>query len=176
MEATDNIQNNQQVFAQYYTKYFNMIQAYIAYRIPHKYEAEDMAQDVFIRLLERGQVINQTTVASFLFTIARNMVTDVLRRYYRYKDVPAVWERSVETSSNITEQNTNFKELSSIYRKQILLLPSMRRKIYELMDCEDWNAKDVAAHLNLSVRTVENHLYIARNEIRSRLNRVLKVV
>lgn len=124
MEATDNIQNNQQVFAQCYAKYFKMIQAYIAYRIPHKYEAEDMAQDVFMRLFERGQVINQTTVASFLFTIARNMVTDVLRRYSRYKVISAEWERSVDTSSNVTEQNTDFQELASIYRNQILLLPS----------------------------------------------------
>lgn len=34
-----------------YTEYGSFIKNYISYRIPHKYEAEDLTQEVFIRLL-----------------------------------------------------------------------------------------------------------------------------
>lgn len=175
MKAT-NTQPDNQAFAQYYAEYRNVIRAYIAYRIPRRYEAEDLAQDVFVRLLECGRLINRETVSSFLFTIASNLVTDVVRRHYRHEEVMTEWGRCSASSANTTEQETDAHELSSIYRMQILQLSPQRRKVYELVDCENWPIDKVAAHMNLSLRTVGNHLYTARNEIRARLDRVLQAV
>lgn len=174
MKATSNISDNRQAFEQFYAEYFKVIRAYIAYRILHKYEAEDLAQDVFVRLLEYGQLINRTTISSFLFTIARNLVNDVLRRHCCREEVMAEWERNVSRSTNSTEQESDARELSFLYKMQILRLPPQRRQVYELVDCKDWSINKVAAHMNLSVRTVGNHLYIARNEIRTRLSRILQ--
>ena len=54
-------------FSECYLKYREYIKNYIALRICRPYEAEDLAQD--------------DTVWSLLFTIARNIVTDQIRRY-----------------------------------------------------------------------------------------------
>mgnify|MGYP000040245488 CR=1 FL=1 len=53
-----------------YTEYGSFIKNYISYRIPHKYEAEDLTQEVFIRLLDYKQFINPETIKPFLLTIA----------------------------------------------------------------------------------------------------------
>lgn len=176
MKAKCDIENSQQAFELFYAKYFNVICAYIAYRIPHKYEAEDLAQDVFVRLLECGQVINRATIGSFLFTIARNLVLDKSRRRNCRERVMDEWERNANTCANTTEQEAAAHELSVLYGAQINRLPPQRRKVYELVDCNDWSMGKVAAHMNLSVRTVEFHLYMARREIRTRLSHILQAV
>lgn len=165
-----------QEFARFYAKYLDIIRAYIACRIPNRCDAEDLAQDVFVRLLGYGQLINSDTVGSFLFTIAHNIVTDVQRRYYRRDKVMAEWEQEAIVSANTTEHESAARELTKLHRMSVDKLPPQRRKVYELMDGEDWTVDRVAVHMNLSVRTVEGHLYLARKEIRARLSRVLQAV
>ena len=63
-------------FSECYLKYKEYIKNYIAIRICHPHEAEDLAQDVFVRLWEHRAFVNKDTVWSLLFTIARNIVTD----------------------------------------------------------------------------------------------------
>ena len=69
-------------FPDFYQKYRNLVLVFIMSRIPHKYEAEDLVQDVFIRLWENWTFVNKSTVWSLLFTIARNIVIDKIRRHY----------------------------------------------------------------------------------------------
>ena len=69
-------------FSECYLKYRVFIKNYIAIRICHPYEAEDLAQDVFVRLWEHRAFVNKDTVWSLLVTIARNLVTDKIRRTY----------------------------------------------------------------------------------------------
>lgn len=159
-----------------YMEYREVILAYIAYRIPCKYEAEDLTQDVFMRLLEYGKVINRETASSFIYTVAHNLVNDYLRRYYKYKEVAAEWERNVETVLCTTEQAVYANELASMYKMQIQRLPRQRRQVYELIDCHNLAVAEVAGRMRLSLRTVQNHLYIARNEIRANLSHLLEAV
>ena len=61
--------------------------SYITYRITHRYEAEDLTQDIFVRLLDYKQMLRPDTVKSFLVTIARNIVIDYIRRYYKKQEI-----------------------------------------------------------------------------------------
>lgn len=163
-------------FTEYYVQYFQVIRTYIAFRIPHPYEAEDLTQEVFIRLLECGQLINATTIRSFLFVIARNLVRDVLRRCYCHKNVIKEWEKNVVVSTNTTEQDVVANDLARIFQIEISKLTPKRRMVYELMDHEGKDINEVASQMSLSVRTVETHLYHARKSIRLHLNQILNAV
>lgn len=173
---TRNATSYSSTFSEFYQEYRKVIQSYIAYRIPHKYEAEDLTQDVFVRLLDYRKMINSETVTSFLFTIAHNLVTDNLRRYYKKEEIMTEWENCRMTSACTTEQTIYANELASIYKQQIQNLPLQRRKVYEMIDCHDLPISEVALRMNLSQRTVQNHLYIARNEIKAQLSYLLKAV
>ena len=63
-----------------YTNYHHSVYLYIYYRIAHKEEAEDLAQDVYVRLMDYDRMLCAETIKYFIFTIARNLVTDYLRR------------------------------------------------------------------------------------------------
>ena len=45
------------------------------------------------------------------------------------------------------------------------LLPSQRRKIYVMNRFEDKSVTDISEELNISRRTVENHLFISRKAV-----------
>ena len=85
MESTLN--NSDRLVERSYNDYHQTILNYITYRINHKYDAEDLAQDVFIRLIDYKLMLREETVKYFLFTIARNIIIDYLRRYYKKQEI-----------------------------------------------------------------------------------------
>lgn len=87
-----------------YEEYYQVILNYITYRITHRYEAEDLTQDVFVRLLDYKQMLRPDTVKYFLFTIARNIVIDYIRRYYKKQEIDSYIYDTMSTSTNETEE------------------------------------------------------------------------
>lgn len=99
-------------FSECYLKYREYIKNYIALRICRPYEAEDLAQDVFVRLWEYRTFVNPDTVWSLLFTIARNIVTDQIRRYYKQEDFVAyIYNKVNDSDRNTTEDVICYREL-----------------------------------------------------------------
>ena len=74
---------SQSIIIDSYIEYYSRVVDFITYRINNRCDAEDLAQDVFIRLMEYKQILCEDTVKHFIYTISRNIVTDYLRRYYK---------------------------------------------------------------------------------------------
>lgn len=53
------------------------------------------------------------------------------------------------------------------------LMPVQRKKIYYLNRFEGKNSEEISQELGLSVRTVENHLYISRKEMREYIRKCI---
>ena len=102
METTANTSDN--IITRSYEEYYQVIFTYITYRITHRYEAEDLTQDVFVRLLDYKQMLRPDTVKYFLFTIARNIVIDYIRRYYKNQEIDSYIYDTMSTSTNETEE------------------------------------------------------------------------
>ena len=134
-----------------YEEYYQVILTYITYRITHRYEAEDLTQDVFVRLLDYKQMLRPDTVKYFLFTIARNIVIDYIRRYYKKQEIDSYIYDTMSTTME---------------RTRLAAMPEQRRLIYTLNRFENKTSPEIANELNLSCRTVENHLFLGRREMR----------
>ena len=57
-------------------------------------------------------------------------------------------------------------DLRRMESRRISALPEQRRKVYEMNRFQGKSSEDIAEELNLSRRTVENHLFISRKEVR----------
>lgn len=148
------------------------IKNYIALRICHPHEAEDLAQDVFVRLWEYRVFVNKDTVWSLLFTIARNIVTDKIRRYYKQEDfVSYIYNNVKDEGRNTTDETLHYHELKKIHDGIIRTLPDKRRRIYELSFEHELSCPAIAGRLSLSPRTVEGQLLLARKTIRTYLKK-----
>ena len=52
-----------------YTNYHHSVYLYIYYRIAHKEEAEDLAQDVYVRLMDYDRMLCAETIKYFYFLL-----------------------------------------------------------------------------------------------------------
>ena len=155
-----------QLVADSYVNYYRSVYYYICYRINSKEDAEDLSQDVFLRLMDYKQMLHPDTVKCFIFTIARNLVTDYLRRQYKKQEITSyVYDHSVTYTTEM-ESGVMAKDLSMLEHRRLSLLPPQRRKVYIMSRFEDKSVADISAELQLSSRTVENHLFAGRKEIR----------
>ena len=149
-----------------YTNYHHSIYLYIYYRIGNKEEAEDLAQDVYVRLMDYNRILCLETIKYFIFTIARNLVNDYLRRYYKRQEVTSyIYEHTV-AYTNETEARVVADYLEACEKHRLSLLPPQRRIIYTMSRFESKSISDISEELNLSHRTVGNHLRIGRHEMR----------
>lgn len=150
--------------------------AYQAYRLPvfhylyrklgNKEEAEDMMQETFLHLLEYSRMLREDTVRCFLFTIARNLVMDYFRRYYRRQEMlPFLMEEGGCDTSD-AESKMIAAELQGLELMKVRSLPPCRKQAYVMSRFEEKTADDVALALNVSKRTAERHILMGRKEVR----------
>lgn len=159
-------------FSECYLQYYDIIKRYIIFRIDNSYEAEDLVQDAFVRLWEHRAFVNKETVRPLLFTIARNLVTDKVRRYYKKAELLSYIYKVQEASRNTTEETVCSNELQLLHGRAVNRLPGKRRQIYEL-SFRGMPSPVIADTLSLSVRTVEGQLLLARKSVRNVLKQQL---
>lgn len=154
-------------FSEYYLHYKEYVTKYIALRIRPQYDAEDLAQDVFLRLWEYRAFVNQETIFSLLFTIARNLIIDKLRHYYVHEETVTYIYKAGNAGCNPVEETMNYQELKRVHTEVVNSLPPQRRLVYELSFKHEMSIPAIAEKLSLSQRTIEGHLYLARQTIRT---------
>lgn len=162
-----------QVIADSYIEFHCSVYRYIYYRINREEESKDMTQDVFLRLMDYKQMLRKDTIHYFIFTIARNLVNDYLRHYYKVQEVTSyMYDRTVNYTNEV-ENEVIAKDLLTLEKRKLKMLPAQRRKIYAMSRFADKSTPEISAILNLSQRTVENHLFISRKEIREYIKKCI---
>lgn len=162
-----NIQeNSQQLMTEAYREYKQPVFLYLYRKIGNKEEAEDMMQEAFLRLLDYSRMLREDTVRCFLFTIAKNLVMDYLRRYYRRQEMLSFFMEEETGSVSDVESKVIASELQRLEIMKVQMLPPCRRQAYAMSRFEDKTADDIALALNISKRTAERHLFLGRKEVR----------
>lgn len=149
-----------------YKKYQRSVFLYIYYKIGNKEEAEDLVQDVFVRLIGYQQMLRVDTIKHFIFTISRNLLYDYFRHHYKRLEVTSYIYDQRETCTNETEEQVITRDLLLLEKKKVAQLSEQRRKVYMMTRFENKTLPEVSQILNLSSRTVENHLFASRKMIR----------
>ncbi len=111
-------------------------------------------------------MLRPDTVKFFIFTIARNLLTDYLRRYYKKQEITSYLYDHAVTYTNETESHVIAKELSLLERHKLETLTAQRKKIYVMSRFDEKSISEISTELSISPRTVENHLFVSRREIR----------
>jgi RNA polymerase sigma-70 factor (ECF subfamily) len=143
-------------------------------------EAEDIAQQVFLRLWRSAKRYKPTAkFTTYLFTITRNLVFNESRRRSRRREV-SMEER--EESGPVhadprTEQRPDQEllhgELRAAIDKAIESLPENQRLAVVLRRYEGTPYEEIADVLGTSVSSVKSLLFRARESLRQHLERYL---
>lgn len=170
-----------QAFDALMARYKQPILNFIFRMIGDATEAEDVAQDVFVRayraILKPG--FHQTTAAfsTWLFQVARNAALDCLRSRKRHpaESLSALGDRggAVPVTGLSADVEVAAKETGEQIAAAIALLPEDQRTATILAEYENRSYSEIAAILNCTPKSVEARLYRARQFLRRRLAHLL---
>lgn len=150
-----------------YVEHYQRVLGFISSRINSDADAENIAQDVWLRLLEYDKPISEERILSLLYTVASNLVNDYLRRLYRSRAVADEIRGSYIDADWSDESAVVARDIASLEQNRVECLPPQRRIIYIMSRYDDKSVDDIATELSLSYRTVENHLRMGRRDVRT---------
>lgn len=131
-------------------------------------EAEDLVQQAFILIWEkRNELDPQKSVRGFLYRIAYTRMLNYLRDRSRLQ---AVEQPDLHHSDNPDPaMDTQHTDLQEAIDRAVAALPEKRRAVFELCFLQQFTYKEAAAVLDISPKTVENHMGYALKSIRGAL-------
>jgi RNA polymerase sigma-70 factor (ECF subfamily) len=127
---------------------------------PNAHEVHDLRQEIYVRVYEAAGKSRPYAAKSFLFTTARHLMTDRLRRN-RIVSIEAAGETdflNVLVDEVSPEQQVNARqELKRVAQALDLLSPKCRRVVW-MRKVEDISQREVAERLGIDEKTVEKHV------------------
>ncbi|MCH5599648.1 RNA polymerase sigma factor [Niabella ginsengisoli] len=133
-------------------------------RIDNETDAEDLTQQTFIRLWQyRGSLSDNHLMETMLFQNARMVFIDWLRK--------EATERKRRLAAENNCERICFNPQPDYTELQIALksLPPARQNAIRLRHLEGYSYKEIATQMNISVKTVENHVRLALIQLRKLL-------
>ncbi len=143
-------------FSEIFSAYYRDL-IYFAYSFTHELPAaEDIVQDTFVKLWEDHEKLNVTvSLKSMLLKIIQNKCID----WHRHRKIMNKHSSLIINNAPLYEYNTdNYllkSEMDGMIEKVMAQLPAKIREAYELHRIEGLKYQEIAAKLNVSVRTVE---------------------
>lgn len=159
--------SNHEAVGEAFGLYRDSLYRHIKSRINDADDAEDLVQEVFLRLLGHKGLLLVEGVKGLAYAIANNVVNDYLRHHYVKTAVHASIYESGSELSNETEETVIGRDLARLEASQLEAMPKQRRLIYMMRIHEGKSTKEIAELLSISTRTAENHFYIGIREMRA---------
>jgi RNA polymerase sigma-70 factor (ECF subfamily) len=137
-------------------------------------EAEDLAQQVFIRIWKSAPRYRPTAkFTTWLFRITRNLVFNELRRKRHFVENPEEVGEPVERVEKEPDQVLLEGELQKAIQAAINQLPESQRMAIILRRYEEMSYEDIAKVMETTVPAVKSILFRARAELREKLAKYL---
>lgn len=136
------------------------LRAYLRNSFPSIRDVDDIIQETYVRLLRSGSGEDVTHPKAFLFTIARRVALNFVKRQQRSpeKDV-GEWDFStVSSSERDSADSASRAEILRILVEALASLPPRCREITVKRKIKGIPQKEIAAEMGISVKTVEEQV------------------
>lgn len=166
-----------EAFRQLVVRHQNAVIGTVAKMLGNPSEAEDIAQQVFLRIWRHAKRYRpDAKFTTYLYTITRNLVFNETRRKSRKKEVSS--DEREENSHRSIEANPDRQpdaellqaELQRAVDDAIAGLPETQRMAVVLRRYEQLSYEEIAAVLGLSVSAIKSLLFRARTSLREALS------
>ncbi|MFC9706732.1 RNA polymerase sigma factor [Paenibacillus sp. NPDC056933] len=147
-----------------YVNYKSEVTRYLSQIVKHPQDAEDLAQDCFIRLMNVSADISEERLLYYLKTIARNLAMDTFRRQTR------TVKRDSKLEMPTYHCDTSKLEIDEGVNDLVSHIPNTEhRKILELRVIHGYSIKETAQLVNRSEGMIKSSVFHAVNRIRAKV-------
>lgn len=160
-----------QEFEKIFRTHFSRVKIFIFMLLKSEADAEDIAQDVFMKLWANYETWkNNNGKEGYIYTLAKNLTLD----FIRHKRLEDDYRDNQIHENSIKELLGPNEILDPIYYSEMQLalklalehLPERRRTIFEMSRFKHMTNLEIAEMLRISVRTVEHQIYLSLQDLR----------
>ena len=154
-------------FDSIYDRYHKNVYNYIAFRINNQYDAEELANDVFVKAIHSQKNYNPDfAVEAWLIGIAKNIVTDYLRKVMRRQFVPLDNIMGLISTNKQPEEVVVLNEEIKGLISAMTMLRDKERQILSMKFATDLKHREIADVLSISESHVKVTAHRALNKLR----------
>jgi RNA polymerase sigma-70 factor (ECF subfamily) len=171
--------DNAAAFEELMQRYQNRLVSLLAHQVGRRDMAEDLAQDVFLRVYRsRNRYVPGAKFSTWLFTIANNVALNAVRTLARRKEVNLATPSAAETGANPIEvkalaasglmptRQFDKAELLQIIQKAIETLNDRQRMAVLLCKFEHMSYVEIGEIMEMSPQAIKSLLSRARGKLR----------
>lgn len=158
---------NELAFQQLYYKYWEGLYGATINVLDDKGHTEDVLHEVFTAIWTRRKSLEVTHLKSYLYTAVRNKALKKIRDSHFlefHEDV-----LSEITAPAKVELHHDAHHLNLRVENCVQELPERCRAIFYMSRYQNYSNAEIATHFDISIRTVENQLYLATKHLRKKL-------
>nr|WP_305121723.1 RNA polymerase sigma-70 factor [Pedobacter mongoliensis] len=162
-------------FEELYNRYWSRLYSSAFKRVSKAEVAEEIVQDFFTSLwINRETLVIHSSFNNYMHRAVRNLVFKFFQKEYSHKKYQELVPAEVYDSS--TEEEITYKDLIRTVEKEVDLLPPKCRGVYQLSRQQFKSNKEIAHILQISEKTVENHITKALKVLRLSVRHFITIV
>ncbi len=163
------INGNMGAFTEFVHRFEKTVSAVVIGMLGKSFEAEEIAQDVFIRFYKTASNFRKESgIKTYLSRIAINLSLNEIKRRKRYNQKYVSLTQGVNEIDDKNPVIENY-EIKEFIEKALITLEPKKRSVVVLRLIEGRTTEETAKILNLPVGTVLSRLYRAERELRKLL-------
>ncbi|MCC8187341.1 MAG: RNA polymerase sigma-70 factor [Bacteroides sp.] len=164
-------QGDKTAFSLLYTRYWKQVYGFTCLYIHSVDDAEEIVQEVFIRLWEHRSVLDEEKKPDgMLFIMTRNLIFNRYRKslneQFLIETIASAWD----IADGAVAEEVETEDLRQYIRTLVEMLPQRQQEVFHLSRNEGLSYKEIAEKLHITPKTVERHI----NEVLKQLRRKLK--
>ena len=177
LKETDTVTETQHIarqdarIAEAYQKWYGALFGYICKRIgwDRTEDAEDLVQETFLHLLLCTTPLEGERLMRFVYKVASNQVIDYLRHHAHIEAARMYFMEHAQPATSCTEEQVAVNELERLEQESLSKMSRKKAQVYVLYVHQGKSVSEISSLMTLSRRTVENHIFRARCDIREYL-------
>lgn len=167
---------DQKAFSAFYLIWEARIYAYFLNRTGDYSQSQELTQNTFIKLWEyRSTLSNEHLLETQLFRKAKLIYIDWLRLQATQRKRKAA-EANYAEAHEVIEKSISGTSFPEKIERAINHLPPMRQKVLRLSHIQGYAYKEIAQKLQISEKTVDNHIHKALKQLRQILNSPILII
>lgn len=162
---------NPQEFEALFKEHYKALCRYSLHFVKQETVAEEIVQDVFIKLWQKEEKLEvHTSVKAYLYMAVRNSAVNYLKSQYARQQFEEHKANQKQGQINNTQESIDLQELTLLIAEAVEQLPPQCRTIFEMSRSEGFSHEEIARELKLSPKTVENQIGIALKKLKAYLH------
>lgn len=168
LEWFNEIQSGNEIaFTQLFHAYYSALCRFALIIVKDRTSAEEIVQQLFINLWQKaGKLVIHSSVKAYLFTSTRYESIHFLNSVNKNLELDEVENFELVSNDKIPSELLEQKDLAKIINECISRLPARCRQVFILHKVDGLKYREISEILEISEKTVENHLIKALRIIR----------